>query len=269
MKIAIYSDLHLELGDLDPVNTGGADVLVLAGDILIANDFTLKSGSGRARAEMYGEFLIRASSLYNNIVCIAGNHEFYGGRWGKTLGILRDEYSKYNNIHFLENETVDIGGYTFVGSTFWTDLNGRCPITARIVKDSMNDYRLITYDGENYRKITPEDTLARHTWSRNYLTDVLEWPDRKFIVVTHTAPSSLSIAPQYRGDHYGNGGYYTDMGNYIADRPQINLWIHGHTHNPFDYTIGNTRVVCNPRGYVGVERGQQADDPYWPLQVEL
>jgi Icc-related predicted phosphoesterase len=31
------------------------------------------------------------------------------------------------------------------------------------------------------------------------------------------------------------------------------LWIHGHTHDSFDYCIGNTRVVCNPGGYPGVE----------------
>ena len=27
------------------------------------------------------------------------------------------------------------------------------------------------------------------------------------------------------------------------------LWIHGHIHKNQDYTIGGTRVVCNPRGY--------------------
>ena len=27
------------------------------------------------------------------------------------------------------------------------------------------------------------------------------------------------------------------------------LWIHGHTHDSFDYVLNGTRVVCNPRGY--------------------
>jgi predicted phosphodiesterase len=27
------------------------------------------------------------------------------------------------------------------------------------------------------------------------------------------------------------------------------LWIHGHTHWAFDYKIGETRVLANPRGY--------------------
>ena len=27
------------------------------------------------------------------------------------------------------------------------------------------------------------------------------------------------------------------------------LWIHGHTHDSFDYQVQGTRVLCNPRGY--------------------
>jgi predicted phosphodiesterase len=27
------------------------------------------------------------------------------------------------------------------------------------------------------------------------------------------------------------------------------LIVHGHTHDPCDYMIGETRVICNPRGY--------------------
>ena len=34
-----------------------------------------------------------------------------------------------------------------------------------------------------------------------------------------------------------------------ADGNRVQLWIHGHTHDSFDYFINGTRVVCNPRGY--------------------
>jgi hypothetical protein len=27
--------------------------------------------------------------------------------------------------------------------------------------------------------------------------------------------------------------------------------VHGHTHSPFDYQVGATRIVCNPKGYSG------------------
>ena len=38
MKIALCSDLHLEFEDIDLKNTEGAEVLVLSGDIMIAED---------------------------------------------------------------------------------------------------------------------------------------------------------------------------------------------------------------------------------------
>jgi hypothetical protein len=30
----------------------------------------------------------------------------------------------------------------------------------------------------------------------------------------------------------------------------------GHTHESFDYEIGKTRVVCNPRGYASTEENK-------------
>lgn len=68
------------------------------------------------------------------------------------------------------------------------------------------------------------------------------------MVVGHHAPSHLSVDELYRGQST-NYAYYSDLSEFILDRPQIKLWVHGHTHNKFDYNIGDTRIVCNPRGY--------------------
>ena len=38
MKIALCSDLHLEFEDINLKNTEGAEVLILSGDIMIAED---------------------------------------------------------------------------------------------------------------------------------------------------------------------------------------------------------------------------------------
>ena len=35
----------------------------------------------------------------------------------------------------------------------------------------------------------------------------------------------------------------------LIDGSRARLWIHGHTHDSFDYCLNGTRVVCNPRGY--------------------
>ena len=50
----------------------------------------------------------------------------------------------------------------------------------------------------------------------------------------------------------------TDLSNEIIDHGP-NLWIHGHTHNSFDYTLGRTRVIVNPYGYKDVEVNPRYD----------
>jgi predicted phosphodiesterase len=60
----------------------------------------------------------------------------------------------------------------------------------------------------------------------------------------------------YQNDTYMNGGYASDLEHMM--NPNIKLWLHGHTHTPFDYEVNGTRVVCNPRGYPG-ERSNYTD----------
>jgi hypothetical protein len=77
--------------------------------------------------------------------------------------------------------------------------------------------------------------------------------DQKFVVVGHHAPSKLSTHPRYADEVIMNGGYSSSLDEFMMDHPQIKLWTHGHCHNKFDYMIGSTRIVCNPRGYDGYE----------------
>jgi len=87
-----------------------------------------------------------------------------------------------------------------------------------------------------------------------YIQTVIEGKfDQKFVVVGHHAPSKASTHPRYAKEELMNGGYSSSLDEYIMDHPQIKLWTHGHTHEDFDYMVGSTRVVCNPRGYDGYE----------------
>ena len=77
--------------------------------------------------------------------------------------------------------------------------------------------------------------------------------DQKFVVVGHHAPSKTSTHPRYKKEVMMNGGYSSSLDAFIMDHPQIKLWTHGHTHEDFDYMVGSTRIVCNPRGYIHYE----------------
>jgi hypothetical protein len=118
----------------------------------------------------------------------------------------------------------------------------------------MNDYRIIRHDGHGYSKLRPAHTAARHRRSVEYIRTIIEGQfNEKFVVVGHMAPSKLSVHPRYQNDTLMNGAYASDLSEFIMDHPQIKLWTHGHTHHKFDYMIGSTRIVCNPRGYIGYE----------------
>jgi Icc-related predicted phosphoesterase len=272
MKIAVCSDLHLEFEDITLKNTDGAEVLILSGDIMIAEDLhnhkEMDYGSlsinladlGRRQktAMRFRDFLKRCSSEFPHVVYVAGNHEFYHGKWLASLDHLREETNKFTNIHFLENDVWHYNDYTFIGSTLWTDCNRGDPLTIHTLTDMMNDYRVIRNDELGYSKLRPVHTMNRHRNSVDYIKNVVEGRhDEKFIVVGHHAPSNLSIHDRYKDPVHStiNGGYSSDLSEFILDRPQIKLWTHGHMHDPFDYTIGETRIVCNPRGYLG-------HDPY-------
>ena len=40
---------------------------------------------------------------------------------------------------------------------------------------------------------------------------------------------------------------------------RYNIWIHGHTHMSNDFKLHKTRIICNPRGYVGHELNPDFD----------
>jgi Icc-related predicted phosphoesterase len=262
MKLAIASDLHVEFGDIDLVNEQGADVLILAGDIVQLKDLEKVSEWGeRSRG-----FFRRVSSAFPRILYVMGNHEHYSGDFAKGVDRFRKfcEQHNINNIDLLDKESVTIAGYDFIGGTLWTDFNGMDTLTMHNAEAAMNDYRGVkNTDDKHVWKFLPRHALRDHVRMVEYLVNCTDnykdanRTDRRVVVITHHAPSEASVHPKYRHDRLMNGNFYTNMEAFIEANPHIQLWIHGHMHDPFDYTLGETRVVCNPRGYAGYEQRPQ------------
>lgn len=198
----------------------------------------------------FRDFLKRVSFQFPHVIYIAGNHEFYGGYWAKSLDQLRMACGVHDNVYFLERDTKIIDDVVFVGGTLWTDMHKFDPMTLHAVRDMMTDYRAINNDERGFTKLKPADTCDRHRKTLDYIKHVAsEHKDKTVVVVGHHSPSYQSIHEVYRSDHLMNGAYHSDLSSVILDNPQIKLWTHGHTHHCFDYTIGDCRIVCNPRGY--------------------
>ena len=264
MKIALASDLHLEFETITLPNTEGAKVLILSGDICVAHSLhdhpinkpvpadAMKPGRNQQASVKYREFFNHVNQEYDHVVYVAGNHELYHGRYPDAYDWLREEIKNYNNIHFLDKEHVEIDGVTFVGGTLWTDMNKGDPTTLQLIEGMMNDFRIIRNSQRNYSRFFPLDSVIHHRATLEHIKKVVDSDaTKKYVVVGHHAPTPLSIHEMYKSDVWMNGGYHSDLSEFILDRPQIVLWTHGHTHHPFDYMMGDTRVVCNPRGYKG------------------
>jgi Icc-related predicted phosphoesterase len=227
LSIQVMSDFHLEFhadggrGFIDSLNPIGVDVLVVAGDLMPAS-----------RLE---QSLAHLCKRYRRVVFVAGNHEIYDAS-PSVLMIARWDCRHLFNLHWLERDVVEIEGVRFVGTTLWF----ADTFAARANKHRLNDFNKIrdfvpwVYD-ENAKSVA---FLRREV----RLNDV---------VVTHHLPSYRSVAPQYK-DSLFNAFFVCDVEDVIRDKgPQ--LWIHGHTHSSCDYEIGDTRVLCNPFGYAGID----------------
>lgn len=267
MKIQLASDLHLEFEDVFLKNEKAADVLILSGDILVADDLrnqpaslswndVQESGFGRAkRALRYRDFFQRVSFQFPHVIYVMGNHEHYHGKFDQSANIIRQTigYLNINNVYLLDNDTKNIDGVRFVGATMWTDCNKGDPMTQYHLEQCMNDFRVIRVANENFRKFLPKRTIEEHVKTKSYIKAVVESTpvEMPVVVCTHHAPSFLSVHEMYKHDYLMNGGYASDLSDLMLDQPRIKLWTHGHMHQCFDYTIGDVRVVCNPRGYPG------------------
>lgn len=257
MKIRYMSDLHLEfevynngeryLQDKYPyfspiVTTDESDtILVLAGDVALADS-----------PYTYVQFMEDMCGRFKDVIYVPGNHEYYRCSLLRAVDKMKENL-QHTKVHVLDNEKVVIDGVVFLGSTLWTDFVGQNPLEMYFAQSTMADYRLIRTGTKNtpyVRKVTPADIVVTHLNAAAFLQEQLSYhkyvDEKPVVVVTHHLPSFLSVNEMYHSEK--NGAYYSELGNMIVDLSP-KLWIHGHTHHSCDYVIGETNIVCNPRGY--------------------
>jgi Icc-related predicted phosphoesterase len=109
----------------------------------------------------------------------------------------------------------------------------------------LNDFKLIKF-GE-LGAFTPEHSIGLHRQSLTWLMEKLDEPfEGQTVVVTHHLPSKKSVAKRF-ADSPLSACFVSNLDQLFG---KMAIWVHGHTHDNFDYVTNGTRVVCNPRGYV-------------------
>lgn len=236
MKIQIASDLHLDLlyqrfPAFRAVQPADADVLVIAGDIHL-HDAAVSAFSGWPMPVVY----------------VHGNHELYGSSRAAIVKQLREK-SQGTQLHFLEQEEYVLNGVRFLGCCLWTDFMLFDGMREEAMQESdrclMDFKRIVNEDGTPF---SAAHSILEHRQALEWLKRKLAQPhEGTTVVVTHHAPHPGSIHARFEGNIL-NAAFVTDLGDLMRQyRPD--LWIHGHVHDSFDYRIGATRVIANPRGY--------------------
>lgn len=267
MRVNVISDLHLEFADLE---LPGGDILILSGDACESrtlrkhkydpNNILGESPTGK-RTDRAARFFAEELAKYQKVFYVMGNHEHYHSRYDRTADEIREVLPP--NVQLMENDHAIVDDVLFLGATLWTDCNKGNPMCVQVLKHGMNDYKAITHKaGDIYRKLDPRDTWETHRRTKEYFKLMVELNrDKKVVVLTHHAPTLQSIHPHYAHDVDMNGGYASDLSEFILDNENILYWTHGHMHDPSDYMVGQCRVIANPRGYKGYETQANIFDP--------
>jgi Icc-related predicted phosphoesterase len=250
MLIRPVSDLHLEFSHgnmrLNELPTDKDTVLILAGDIGLAN-----------KPHTYVDFFRDKADRFRDVIYIMGNHEHYNGKFTRSLVYLKEALAEFVNVSIIEKETIVIDDVAFIGATLWTDMNNHDTLCMYNSELMMNDYKSIRFGpiAEPWKhKLRSRNTIEDHLNAKHYIFKEIEKQKaagNKAVVISHHLPSYLSLDKEFKGDTSGgslNGAYASELFEDISDAQPL-VWIHGHTHSSFDYKIGNTNVVCNPRGY--------------------
>jgi predicted phosphodiesterase len=242
--IQYVSDIHLEHRPpgWEPPIERRAPVLVLAGDV--------GSPWPSPRYASYADFLARMSRLFDHVVLIAGNHEYFGHYMEATEALIADTLAMGTpNIHYLQNTIWDLpdSDVTFFGGTFWTHV----PEEKEVLLGGVWDTAKIP--GYTYRRGRGLHATAVAALDAA-IADV-KAAGRRLVVVSHHIPRMDLIDSRYTGNPT-NVAFACDVPAACTEDARteaatIAAWIYGHTHTPASRGIFH----CNPIGYPGEREG--------------
>lgn len=246
MKIRLMSDLHLEFANyrIPPMQDDKDTVLVLAGDINIG----LQAKN----------WITHYAAQFHSIVYVLGNHEFYNNDIVNVINRWSVPYTVPSNVYVLTNEIKHIGNVAFIGTPLWSDFNKGDYFEVQAARNGVNDFHIVKYADQPYN---PQIHMFLHEKARSFISNSLAKTTGKKVVVTHFLPSFNAITERFQGQPLNS--YFAANMDDIISIYSPDLWLFGHTHDSIDKMLGDTRIVCNPRGY----SGHELNDSFDPFKV--
>ncbi len=254
MLVQVVSDLHTESRRDVPAALADwrdpkAETLIIAGD-------ACNWKSGRQL-----DALLKAVEGWRWVLYAPGNHEYYDSDPGSATLNAIDAFVGTNVGVAYSPGFFEFGGHRFLVGTMWFP---RAAIAS--MKGAVPDKGQWWEGNKSYQFSDFFYTKGLGPWcyEQNAIFGrCLNCVNPGDVVVSHHLPSYQSVPKQYQTEP-DNAFYVSASDSQIALR-QPQVWIHGHTHTPFDYRLGATRVVANPLGYVRERKTSE----YKPLLLEL
>jgi predicted phosphodiesterase len=244
------SDIHLEFNKANilkkPYFKPMASVLIVAGDV------------GYPTSHIFDDFFKFASNNWENVIYVSGNHEYYNVNSSSnphnknTIDqMIKKIIDKYSNVHWLDNSSIIIDNIEYIGSTLWSH---------PIKEDGLNDFMAIYH---NDRPLSRDIMRLWNGEAIRAITKLIDTNNNNDVthkcVVTHFMPMQNKDIP--------NSIYGCDpiLDSYFGNKlyeliKKVDVWISGHTHQPFQFTPDGTQTLClcHPYGYPYEANGNTA-----------
>jgi hypothetical protein len=239
VRIRILSDLHFEFEPPEVTADFNAalaledtPVCILAGDIATVSCFDRVGWLAQRWPDT--EFL-----------WTFGNHELYGSSFASATTAAEEVMEDLPNLQLFNRAEFDHpeGPGAIIGATLWyppDDIRGWVNWADR--HHIHNPIELFYEAGRDYE----------------YLKSKVHGDH---VVVTHMLPHEQCVQPPWKGER-SNAFFVHDCSDLLLQTNSHNrppLWIHGHTHESVNERVGDTWIVCNPRGYYPDKRNPNFD----------
>lgn len=280
MRIGCFSDTHLEGDELIPLVdallpvAGSVDVFVALGDLA---DGDKLPDLARRVVERLG------------VPCLVlpGNHEYWYTYYASTVkrdleAYWRDEFSKIPGAHILLDDSVDIDGVSFFGSTWWTNfaLHGSDRVGDSMALSGMNyDFKLIMTEYLPKEHAVEEALRGRAAKGMSCLSPqgmrdlnlqavcrYKQWhkdsEGKKRVLLTHFPPLKDLGHP-----NFPPSAYFASADDLLLQQYKPDTLMYGHTHHNYGgILLHGIPVHSNMFGYPR-EEGRIGYDPNLVIEI--